>query len=98
LVEFDRMLTSETRMRRKNEVYYINEDDKGGRFAAKHLKRQHDTSKRSFGTMNSGSNENESGSGKNQSGSGSKSGESNALAVLLANIDAQEERKNTKNK
>lgn len=39
-------------------------------------------SKKSFGT----SNENQSGSGKNISGSDSKSGEANALAVLLANV------------
>jgi hypothetical protein len=93
LVEFDRLLTNEARAIRKNEVYYINEDDKERKYTSKHLKRQqskNDTSKASFGTMNSASNENESGSGKNQSGSGSKSGESNALAVLLANIDAQE--------
>lgn len=80
-------------MKKKNEVYYINEDDKGVKYPAKKLRRQksnhNSSSKRSFGTMNSASNENESGSGKNQSGSGSKSGESNALAVLLANIDAQ---------
>lgn len=79
---------------KKSEVHYINEDadDK------EHIKRKEnrikkgekiiESSKRSYGTMNSGSNENESGgSGKNKSGSESKSGEANALAVLLANVD-----------
>jgi hypothetical protein len=60
-------------MRRKNEVCFINEDERGRR-QLKRTDSKLDTSKRSFGTMNSASNENESGSGKNQSGSGSKSG------------------------
>jgi hypothetical protein len=61
LVEFDRLLTNEARAIRKNEVYYINEDDKERKYTSKHLKRQqskNDTSKPSFGTMNSASNEN----------------------------------------
>lgn len=60
-------------MRRKKEACFINEDDRGRR-QLKRMGSKVDTSKRSFGTINSASNENESGSGKNQSGSGSKSG------------------------
>lgn len=58
---------------------------------------------RSFGTMNSGgsnsggSNQNESGSGK-KSGSDSKSGEANALAVLLANVSKIDDKKKPKDK
>jgi hypothetical protein len=52
-------MSNETQMRKKNEVYYINEDEKGVKYPAKQLRRRksnHDSSKRSFGTMNSGSN------------------------------------------
>lgn len=61
--------------------------------------RRQSNSKRSFGTMNSGaSNQNESVSGKNKSGSDSKSGEANALAVLLANVSKIDDKKNQKDK
>jgi hypothetical protein len=65
-------------------VTYINEDEHHRLPPPRtHLLAQ-DEGKRSFGTMNS--NQTESNSGKNKSGSDSRSGEGNALAVLLANV------------
>lgn len=61
LIEFDRLVANTTQVRRKNEVYFINEDEKGLKYSAKQLKMQdckNEVSKKSFGTMNSGSNEN----------------------------------------
>lgn len=59
-------------MKKKNEVMYIDED----RDEKKHIKRKvkngkvfQGESKKSYGTMNSGSNENESGSGRKSGGS-----------------------------
>ena len=67
---------------------YIDED----RDEKKHIQRKvksgkvfQGKSKKSYGTMNSGSNQNESGSGRKSGGSQSRSSQGNALAVLLGN-------------
>lgn len=57
-----------------------------------------DLSKASFGTLNSGSNQNDSISNKNKSGSRNKSTEGNALAVLLANFQKPIDKKHEKDK
>ena len=90
-------------MHRKQGVLYIDEEERDTRarnkYRDKHSDRIESGSKKSFGTIESGaSNENESGSGKNYSGSDSKSGEANALAVLLANVSRVDDKKIEKGK